>query len=412
MKKWKCTVLILMFAIFILSVSAVCAADDSAGDISGADDNVQINLEENIAQDITGADDGEGVISETINDESELEKADGEEPVLKKDSGKDDSTGVNSKKSGSSGKNSGVAKEKTKSAAKTKKSGSKKKTDFKTVSKGSKDKAMVKKIQKALKRNGYYRTYKGHYLKVDGWYGPCTERAVKQFQKAKKLKVTGKVDEKTAVKLKLISKPKKPSEKEYSGNVNAKIILYCKGTFKTDCGSGEAFTAKIVDVKTGKGIATALHVEYMKKGYYYDEYYYTGSDGINYITPSRIEVGTYNVKVSIDKSFHKSITSKVNVKPVTKKIMIVKTSVNMKAKDARADSNHNVKLKAVLKFGIGNPVNEGKVKFKVGDKSYTVKVKNGAATKTINLNGKSKHYTATFLGTKNIKVKTVTGKIR
>ena len=78
------------------------------------------------------------------------------------------------------------------------------KPGWKTVSKGSKLKTTVKKIQKALKKNGYYLTYKGHYLKVDGFYHDCTVRAVKQFQKAKKLKVTGKVDEKTAIKLKLI----------------------------------------------------------------------------------------------------------------------------------------------------------------------------------------------------------------
>ena len=75
---------------------------------------------------------------------------------------------------------------------------------WKTVSKGSKLKATVKKIQKALKKNGYYISYNGHYLKIDGIYHDCTVRAVKQFQKAKGLKVTGKVDEKTAKKLKLI----------------------------------------------------------------------------------------------------------------------------------------------------------------------------------------------------------------
>ena len=76
---------------------------------------------------------------------------------------------------------------------------------WKTVAKGSKDKKTVKKIQKALKNNGYYLTYKGHYLKIDGIYKGCTERSVKQFQKAKKLTATGKVDYKTAKKLKITS---------------------------------------------------------------------------------------------------------------------------------------------------------------------------------------------------------------
>ena len=78
------------------------------------------------------------------------------------------------------------------------------KSVFKTVSKGSKDNAIVKKIQVALKKNGYYLRFAGHYLKVDGIFHIYTELAVKQFQKAKGLKVTGKVDETTAKRLKII----------------------------------------------------------------------------------------------------------------------------------------------------------------------------------------------------------------
>ena len=78
------------------------------------------------------------------------------------------------------------------------------KTVFKTISKGSKNHAMVKKIQKALIKKGYYKSSSGKAYKVDGNYGDLTVKAVKQFQKAKKLKVTGKVDEKTAKKLGII----------------------------------------------------------------------------------------------------------------------------------------------------------------------------------------------------------------
>ena len=46
--------------------------------------------------------------------------------------------------------------------------------------------------------------FKGHYLKVGGKFKSCTGRSVKQFQKAKGLKMTGKVDENTAVKLGII----------------------------------------------------------------------------------------------------------------------------------------------------------------------------------------------------------------
>ena len=75
---------------------------------------------------------------------------------------------------------------------------------FATISKGSKRKAMVKKIQRALKKNKFYLTYRGKHLNVDGIYHIYTQMAVKQFQKAKKLIISGKVDEKTAKKLKII----------------------------------------------------------------------------------------------------------------------------------------------------------------------------------------------------------------
>ena len=61
------------------------------------------------------------------------------------------------------------------------------KTVFKTISKGSKNHAMVKKIQKALIKKGYYKSSSGKAYKVDGNYGDLTVKAVKQFQKAKKL---------------------------------------------------------------------------------------------------------------------------------------------------------------------------------------------------------------------------------
>jgi len=75
---------------------------------------------------------------------------------------------------------------------------------FKTISSGSKDKATVKKIQNALKNKGYYTTYKGHTLAIDGEFSKNTVRSIKQFQKDKGLKVTGRVDEKTAKKLGII----------------------------------------------------------------------------------------------------------------------------------------------------------------------------------------------------------------
>ena len=75
---------------------------------------------------------------------------------------------------------------------------------FDTVSQGSKNKLFVKKIQKALKKHHFYIRYNGHHLLVDGWFFKYTKWAVKKFQKAHHLKVTGKVDYRTALKLKII----------------------------------------------------------------------------------------------------------------------------------------------------------------------------------------------------------------
>ena len=86
----------------------------------------------------------------------------------------------------------------------TKKVTIKVKSGWKTISKGSKDYAIVKKIQRALKNHGYYLKHNGHYLMLDSIFQYYTHLAVKKFQKDNSLKVTGKVDEKTAKKLGLI----------------------------------------------------------------------------------------------------------------------------------------------------------------------------------------------------------------
>lgn len=57
------------------------------------------------------------------------------------------------------------------------------------MSKGSKSTACVKRLQKFLQSGGLYKGYK-----VDGVYGTYTVKAVKQAQKKRKLKQTGKWD--------------------------------------------------------------------------------------------------------------------------------------------------------------------------------------------------------------------------
>ena len=370
--------LVLIFLVCILSISAVSAADNLASDID-TNDHQEIILEED---DSIGTDNGETLLEEDV---SVSASGNNEISAEKKDSANENTKETGTKK---------VSKKTSKktNAAKT----NSKKTTFKTISNGSKDKAMVKKIQKALKKNGYYIRYKGHYLKVDGWYGPCTFRSVKQFQKAKGLKVTGKVDENTAEKLKIIDKS------------NAVIKFKNYKTFKGEYNSGKSFEAKIVNKSSGKGIETILRVDYYKNGKKvgYEEYYCTDKDGINYITPDELKVGTYTAKVSCNEGKVKAITKE-------RTITIAKTSISLKAANVKASGNEYVQLKASLKFQNNRKVNEGKVKFTIDGKSYVVKVKNGIAVKKIKSSQiKSNKYKVEFLGTKNIKAKTASGKIK
>ena len=181
--KKKCLCILIILFLSMISISIVSAADSSTENNNITADNQDINLEKASDKDILSANDLEADKLEKNSEESasntnETKKLDKSNTVSNADANGSPTVSAKAKTTKVSDKNS-----------------------FKTIGRNSKDKVTVKKIQKALKKNGYYIKYKGHYLKVDGWFGPCTERSVKQFQKAKRLKVTGKVDYETAVKL-------------------------------------------------------------------------------------------------------------------------------------------------------------------------------------------------------------------
>ena len=70
---------------------------------------------------------------------------------------------------------------------------------FKVIKAGESNKALVKKIQKALRKVGYYKSS----LKIDGVFDKDVTSAIRKYQKAKGLKVTGTITKETANKLKL-----------------------------------------------------------------------------------------------------------------------------------------------------------------------------------------------------------------
>lgn len=385
--------LLLIFIVSILSISAVSATDDFSNYINN-DDSQEIILEGNINEDLPAIENQELNLEENIHQDDSNINAD-EKLGLDESAEKKLLENISENTEPKDGTNK--VNEKAKTTAKA----SSKETTFKTISKGSKNKTLVKKIQRALKNNGYYLSYKGHYLKVDGIFKKYTFKAVQQFQKAKGLKVTGKVDEKTAIKLKIFKKKTKPKKKR----INAEILFEDNETFVREYNSGYSFDVKIVKKSTGKGIATVLVVEYFRNGKERIEYYYTDKEGINYITPDNLEIGTYIAKVSPE-------NPKIKAKTMTKKIIVKKTSIRIKAKSVSADNNQSVNLKATLRFKNNAKVNEGKVKFTIDDKSYVVKVKNGVAVKKLQkADLKSKEFKVEFLGTKNINVSSATGKI-
>ena len=350
MKNGKYLILLFIFIVAIFTITAANAEDNISDNIVGSKDNLEVAMDESITNSLSAGEDSEKVMEDTTKT-SEIKKSDNSKSV--------------------------------------------KKTTFKTISKGSKDKAMVKKIQKALKKNGCYIQYRGHYLKVDGYYGPYTFKSVKHFQKDNKLKVTGKVDKKTAIKLKIID------------NSNSVIKFDDNKPFIKEYNSGKSFKVKITNKKTGKGLETLLGAYYYKNGKKVnDEKYYTDKKGINYITPDDIEVGTYKLKVTCVKP------KNIKAQPKYKKIIIEKTSIRLKVKITKSSDKENVIFKVHLKFKNNNKVNEGKVKFVLGDESYTVDVHKGLASKNINLRDvKSDKFKVTFLGTRNINSKTETGEL-
>lgn len=183
-----------------------------------------------------------------------------------------------------------------------------------------------------------------------------------------------------------------------TGDNSTVEAVITSSNLKTDYHSGKSVKAIITDKATGKGISTVLKVQFVKDGKVVKESrYFTDSKGVTYITPA-LPAGVYSVIISAD-------DENITAKNITKTATIVKTTTKVTAKKVTAYKGYKITLKAVLsKTKTNEKINQGKVKFKINGKTYTVKVKKGVATKTIKLNKVGTYkYTAQFIGNGNIK---------
>ena len=111
------------------------------------------------------------------------------------------------------------------------------------------------------------------------------------------------------------------------------------------------------------------------------------NDGCIFMIPCNLDAGTHELTLDITDPFYKADPTKITFK-ITKKDPKIKAS-------KYTTTNKHVILKATITYN-GKKVNEGKVKFKIKGKSYTVNVKNGVATKKIKIKNGYYYYKATF----------------
>lgn len=201
------------------------------------------------------------------------------------------------------------------------------------------------------------------------------------------------------------------AENTYDGIIMDSAKLYVKGNavitasnYNAVYMSGAKMTATLTDMVTQKPLTSlSVKVKFTKGKTSITKYYTPNSNGqISFVPP--LGAGTWTVTITPGPS----CVSGSAVKTITVK----KEGVVIKAKKASEYKGYKITLKATVKTKNGKKVNEGKVLFKINGKKYTVKVKNGVATKKVKLKKVKKYnYGAKFLGTANLyKTKKVASK--
>ena len=162
-----------------------------------------------------------------------------------------------------------------------------------------------------------------------------------------------------------------------------------KFDFKSYDGIVEDTRFDIIDNKNNKVIGAAYYLDGEEYGQIY------------------ADVGNYKATIKM----WDFIDSAYKVKPVTFNVKITKAPVKLTASKCISTTKNHATLTATVKDKKGWAVEEGTVKFIVNGKSYTAKVKDGVAKKSVKLT-KARIYTyRAIFSSKNYLTKKVSSKV-
>lgn len=190
-------------------------------------------------------------------------------------------------------------------------------------------------------------------------------------------------------------------------------IIISTNNLTTTYKSNEKVPIKFVVASSGKPLSNyPVEVEiyeYLDKWSSSGESFYgnTNEEGIFYVSLKNLWAGEFFVSAKIllnsneEWGFYSNDFAKITIKKASTILLTYKLFGTTKSS----------LLTAIVKDKNGKKINEGKVKFTINGKSYTANVKNGIATKTINLPyAKTYKYTAEFYSN-NYQTKSSSSKI-
>ena len=193
-------------------------------------------------------------------------------------------------------------------------------------------------------------------------------------------------------KLDIASDDNDNAEPADNENYNARIIAEnTTHEYRPYMGNEIWFLLKDSDGNPIRNANPTATYDNKKISVFYDDENHYGKGWGTYILDVNPQFGNHEIKVELN-------TTKYLAKPVSFNVNITKISAKLTLSKYVTTTKEYAVLKAKVKDKNGGSAFEGKVKFKVNGKTFTVKVKNGVAKMKIKLKkAKNYKYKATFL---------------